>query len=74
MTTTEIAQSIILGTYRPWDSVSYVATREQWLFYAQCALDGDDVDLDICLGMIDDAQGAYVLPDDESWMHGLALG
>lgn len=55
MTTQECAKAIVLGTYRPWETRSDIATPDQWRFYAQCAIDGDEADLDICLDYLDEA-------------------
>lgn len=39
------ARNIIDGMFKPWWHDSRVATREEWLSAAQCALDGDDSDM-----------------------------
>lgn len=64
------AHEIVSGAWCPWLEYRYIASREDWLFYAQCALDGDESDLVHLLAewaVADEENGRLNLPDPEDW-------
>lgn len=68
------ARAIVAGSYRPWCEAPGIASRADWLFAAQCALDGDEDDLRHYLAELAveiDRQSRFNLPDCEDWRDNL---
>jgi hypothetical protein len=66
------ARAIVNGSYRPWQFQSDIASPADWRFAAQCALDGDDSDLNHYLDRMDD-EPAPTEADYEFYKHDWAV-